>query len=204
MKISRLIEAVLFASDAPVRVEDLARLSEDLDEERVEEALAELRAEYETEDRAFGLFEIGAGYQILTRPEFAPVLESFETVPVSSRLSRPALETLAIIAYRQPVGRAEIEDIRGVGSGGVLRTLVEREMVEVVGRGEGLGRPLLYGTTGRFLEHFGFRTIEDLPRPEELSVVLAARDPEPEHEPEAEPETEPETEPVSRGEGDGG
>jgi segregation and condensation protein B len=204
MRSSRLIEAVLFASDAPVRVEDLARLSEDLDEERVEEALAELRAEYETEDRAFGLFEIGAGYQILTRPEFAPVLESFETVPVSSRLSRPALETLAIIAYRQPVGRAEIEDIRGVGSGGVLRTLVEREMVEVVGRGEGLGRPLLYGTTGRFLEHFGFRTIEDLPRPEELSVVLAARDPEPEHEPEAEPETEPETEPVSRGEGDGG
>jgi segregation and condensation protein B len=200
MRSSRLIEAVLFASDAPVRVEDLARLSEDLDEERVEEALAELRAEYETEDRAFGLFEIGAGYQILTRPEFAPVLESFETVPVSSRLSRPALETLAIIAYRQPVGRAEIEDIRGVGSGGVLRTLVEREMVEVVGRGEGLGRPLLYGTTGRFLEHFGFRTTEDLPRPEELSVVLAARDPEPENE----PETEPETEPVSRGEGDGG
>ena len=177
MRTSRLIEAVLFASDAPVRVEDLARLSDELDEERVEEALAELRTEYEAEDRAFGLFEIGAGYQILTRPEFAPVLESFETVPLSSRLSRPALETLAIIAYRQPVGRAEIEDIRGVGSGGVLRTLVEREMVEVVGRGEGLGRPLLYGTTGRFLEHFGFRTLEDLPRPEELSVVLAARDP---------------------------
>jgi segregation and condensation protein B len=200
MRSSRLIEAVLFASDAPVRVEDLARLSEELDEERVEEALAELRAEYEAEDRAFGLFEIGAGYQILTRPEFAPVLESFETVPVSSRLSRPALETLAIIAYRQPVGRAEIEDIRGVGSGGVLRTLVEREMVEVVGRGEGLGRPLLYGTTGRFLEHFGFRTIEDLPRPEELSVVLAARDPEPG----TEPETEPEAQPGIKEEGDGG
>jgi segregation and condensation protein B len=200
MRSSRLIEAVLFASDAPVRVEDLARLSEELDEERVEEALAELRAEYEAEDRAFGLFEIGAGYQILTRPEFAPVLESFETVPVSSRLSRPALETLAIIAYRQPVGRAEIEDIRGVGSGGVLRTLVEREMVEVVGRGEGLGRPLLYGTTGRFLEHFGFRTIEDLPRPEELPVVLAARDPEPG----TEPETEPEAQPGIEDEGDGG
>jgi len=178
MKASRLIEAVLFASDAPVRVEDLTRLSEDFDEERVEEALTELRMEYEAEDRAFGLYEIGAGYQILTRPEFAPVLESFETVPVSSRLSRPALETLAIIAYRQPVGRAEVEDIRGVGSGGVLRTLVEREMVEVVGRGEGLGRPLLYGTTGRFLEHFGFRSLEDLPRPDELSIVLAAREPE--------------------------
>jgi pyruvate/2-oxoglutarate dehydrogenase complex dihydrolipoamide acyltransferase (E2) component len=99
-------------------------------------------------------------------------------VPQPARLSAPALEVLAIISYRQPIGRVEIEDIRGVGSSGVLRTLTERNLVEPVARGEGLGRPLLYGTTKKFLEHFGFRSLEDLPRPDELPVVLRERRPE--------------------------
>ena len=175
MRASRVVEAVLFASQAPLTPAELARADEALDEDRVEEALAELRAEYEREERACGVYEVGGGFQLLTRPEFGGVLERFDSVPAHSRLSAPALETLAIIAYRQPVGRAEIEEIRGVGSGGVLRTLQERELVEVVARGEGLGRPLLYGTTRRFLEHFGFRSLEDLPRPEELPVVLSNR-----------------------------
>ena len=173
MRPSRMVEALLFASEAPLSAADLARADEGLDEEQVEQLIAELRQEYEREGRAFGIFEIGGGYQLLTRPEYAPVLERFDTVPVSSRLSAPALETLAIIAYRQPVGRAEIEEIRGVGAGGVLKTLQERDLVEVVARGEGLGRPLLYGTTRVFLEHFGFRSLEDLPRPDELSVILS-------------------------------
>lgn len=177
MRRSRMIEALLFASEAPLTPADLARLDETLDEEQVELLIGELKAEYEAEDRAFGIFEIAGGYQILTRPEYAPVLERYETVPLSNRLSPAALETLAIVAYRQPVGRAEIEEIRGVGAGGVLKTLLERNLVEVVGRGEGLGRPLLYGTTRFFLEHFGFRSIEDLPRSEELDVVLARRAP---------------------------
>ncbi|HET6762473.1 MAG TPA: SMC-Scp complex subunit ScpB [Longimicrobiaceae bacterium] len=176
MRVSRMVEALLFASHSPLSAADLARAEEGLDEERVEEAVAELRAEYEREQRAFGLFEVAGGYQLLTRPEYAPVLERFDTVPAASRLSAPALETLAIIAYRQPVGRAEVEEIRGVGAGGVLRTLQERDLVEVVGRGEGLGRPLLYGTTPFFLLHFGFRSLADLPRSEELPVVLAQRD----------------------------
>lgn len=176
MQPSRLIEALLFASETPLSAADLARLDEGLDEEQVEQLVAELRLEYEREGRAFGIYEIAGGYQLLTRPEFAPVLERFDTVPVSSRLSQPALETLAIIAYRQPVGRAEVEEIRGVGAGGVLKTLQERGLIEVVGRGEGLGRPLLYGTTRTFLEHFGFRSLEDLPRPDELPVILS-RDP---------------------------
>ena len=175
MRRSRMIEALLFASEAPLTPADLARLDETLDEEQVEVMIGELKAEYEAEDRAFGIFEIAGGYQILTRPEYAPVLERYETVPLSNRLSPAALETLAIVAYRQPVGRAEIEEIRGVGAGGVLKTLLERNLVEVVGRGEGLGRPLLYGTTRFFLEHFGFRSIEDLPRSEELDVVLARK-----------------------------
>lgn len=175
MRHSRMIEALLFASEAPLSAADIARVDETLDEEAVERAVAELKAEYEAEDRAFGIFEIAGGYQILTRPEHAHVLERFDTVPVNTRLSSAALETLGVIAYRQPVGRAEIEEIRGVGAGAVLKTLLERNLIEVVGRGEGLGRPLLYGTTRHFLEHFGFQSLAELPRSDELSVILAER-----------------------------
>jgi segregation and condensation protein B len=131
-----------------------------------------LNGHYEQTGRSFRAERVAGGWQLLTLQAFAPLLSRLHTDRQSTRLSQAALETLAIIAYRQPVGRAEIEEIRGVGAGAVLKTLQEREMVEVVGRGEGLGRPLLYGTTRRFLEHFGFRSLADLPRPEELPIVL--------------------------------
>ena len=177
MKATQIVEAVLFASDAPLKAEEIARADESLDEDRVEAALQELRIFYDETERGFQVEEVAEGYQILTRPEFAPYLERFDTVPRPSRLSGPALETLAIIAYRQPIGRIEVEYIRGVSSSGVIRSLQDRALVEVVGRGEGLGRPLLYGTTMRFLEHFGFSSLDDLPRPEELPVVLRDRIP---------------------------
>ncbi|MEX1183527.1 MAG: SMC-Scp complex subunit ScpB [Gemmatimonadota bacterium] len=177
MRLTQIIEALLFASDAPLSALDLARVDERLDEDTVEAVIQELRAEYESGERSFQIYEVAGGYQLLSRPEFVTVLERYDTVPQPSRLSAPALEVLAIIAYRQPLGRAEIEDIRGVGSSGVLRTLQERSLVEAVARGEGLGRPLLYGTTSKFLEHFGFRSIEDLPRPDELPIVLRERRP---------------------------
>jgi len=172
-----IVEAVLFASDAPLTADEIARADESLDEDDVEQALQFLRAEYDDAERSFQIMEVAEGWQILTRPEFAPYLERFDTVPRPSRLSGPALEALAIIAYRQPIGRVEVEYIRGVGSSGVIKTLQDRQLVEVVGRGEGLGRPLLYGTTSFFLEHFGFRSMEDLPRPDELPVVLRDRAP---------------------------
>lgn len=177
MKAVQIVEAVLFASDAPLKAEEIARADGSLDEDRVELAIQELRALYDESDRAFQIVELGDGYQIITRPEFAPYLERFDTVPRPSRLSGPALETLAIVAYRQPIGRVEIEYIRGVGSAGVIRTLQDRGLIDVVGRGEGLGRPLLYGTTRKFLEHFGFASLDDLPRPEELPVTLRERGP---------------------------
>ncbi len=177
MNAQQIVEAVLFASDAPLTADEISRADETLDEDKVEAALQALRAEYDDAHRAFEVVELAEGYQILTRPEFATYLERFDNVPRSSRLSGPALETLAIIAYRQPIGRLEVEYIRGVGASGVIRTLQERALVEVVGRAEGLGRPLLYGTTRHFLEHFGFRSLEDLPRPEELPVVLRERIP---------------------------
>ncbi len=177
MNVTQIVEAVLFASDAPLTADEIARADEMLDEDQVEEALQLLRAEYDDAGRSFEVVELAEGYQILTRPEFAPYLERFDNVPRPSRLSGPALETLAIIAYRQPIGRLEIEYIRGVSAAGVIRTLQDRRLIDVVGRAEGLGRPLLYGTTRHFLEHFGFRSLEDLPRPEELPVVLRERIP---------------------------
>ena len=156
---------------------EIARADEVLDEDRVEDALATLRAEYDNSGRAFELREVADGVQLMTRPEFAPYLERFDTVPKSSRLSGPALEALAIVAYRQPISRIEVEYVRGVNSTGVLRTLLDRELIEAVGRGEGVGRPVLYGTTSRFLEHFGFPSMEHLPRPEDLPVVLRDRAP---------------------------
>jgi segregation and condensation protein B len=175
VKTSRIVEAVLFASEAPLAPAEIARAAEGLDAAAVEAAIEELRREYEAEDRAFQIYRLGDGYQVLTRPEYAPYLERFDAVPKSGRLSQAALETLAIVAYRQPVSRVEIDEIRGVNSGPVLRTLQERGLIEVVGRAEGLGRPLLYGTTRRFLEHFGLRSLEDLPRPEDLAITLDLR-----------------------------
>lgn len=177
MNARQIVEAVLFASDAPLKADEIARADEALDEDRVEEALADLRRDYDESGRAFQIVEVAEGYQLLTRPDFAPYLERFDTVPRPSRLSGPALETLAIVAYRQPIGRIEVEYIRGVSSAGVIRSLQDRALIEVVGRGDGLGRPLLYGTTRRFLEHFGFRSLDQLPRPEELPIVLRERIP---------------------------
>lgn len=177
MNASQIVEAILFASDAPLKAEEIARADEALDEDRVEEALETLRRHYDESERAFQIVEVAEGYQLLTRPDFAPYLERFDTVPRPSRLSGPALETLAIVAYRQPIGRVEVEYIRGVSSSGVLRSLQDRALIDVVGRGEGLGRPLLYGTTARFLEHFGFSSLEELPRPDELPIVLRERIP---------------------------
>ena len=177
MNAHQIVEAVLFASDAPLTADEIARADETLDEDLVEDALQFLRAEYDDAGRSFEILQVAEGYQILTRPEFAPYLERFDNVPRPSRLSGPALETLAIIAYRQPLGRVEIEYVRGVGASGVVRSLQDRRLIDVVGRGEGLGRPLLYGTTSFFLEHFGFKSLEDLPRPEELPVVLRERIP---------------------------
>lgn len=174
MRAEQIVEATLFASQSPLTAGELARADEDLTVERVEEAIAALRSRYEEGEHAFQIYQLGDGYQVLTRPEYAPYLERFDSVPRAPVLSTAALETLAIIAYRQPIGRIEIEEIRGVDSSSVLRTLQDWELIEVVGRGEGLGRPLLYGISDRFLDHFGFTGLEDLPRPEDLPVALGS------------------------------
>ena len=174
MKPEQIVEATLFASQTPLTASELARADEGLSEQEVEAAIAALRERYEADERAFQIYQLGDGYQLLTRPEYAPYLERFDSIPRPPHLSPAALESLAIIAYRQPIGRIEIEDVRGVSATSVLRTLLDWELIEVVGRGEGLGRPLLYGTTGQFLEHFGLKSLEDLPPVDELPVALGA------------------------------
>jgi len=172
VNVEQIVEATLFASQTPLTADEVARADENLDAESVVEAIQALRDAYEESERAFQIYQLGDGYQILTRPEYAPYLERFDSVPRAPHLSPAALETLAIIAYRNPIGRIEIEEVRGVSASSVLRTLLDWELVEVVGRGEGLGRPLLYGVTRKVLEHFGLKDLSDLPAPDELPVVL--------------------------------
>ncbi len=170
--LAKLLEAALFAASRPLTLEELATLDPEVSEEAVRAALAELRAAYGDEDHGVELSELAGGWQFLTRAEFAEIIERAQFALRPRRLSPAALETLAIIAYRQPVGRLEVDEIRGVDSGAVLEKLLERGLIEVVARGEGLGRPLLYATTPQFLEILGLRELSELPRLEELQVAL--------------------------------
>jgi segregation and condensation protein B len=171
-QLSPLIEAALFAAPRPVTVEELQALDPDATLAEVRQALGQLGEHYEHDGHGVELAEIAGGFQIVSRPAYAAAIERAQLNVRSPRLSAAMLETLAVIAYRQPVGRAEIEEIRGVNASGVLRTLQERGVIEVVGRGEALGRPLLYGTTPLFLELLGLPDLADLPRADELSIAL--------------------------------
>jgi len=171
-KLSKLLEAALFASARPIPVEELSALSRDSSRAELASALDELREHYDRDGHGVELVDAGGGWQILTRPEYTEAIERAQLAARPQRLSAASLETLAIVAYRQPIGRAEIEEIRGVSVGGMLKTLHERGLIDVVGRAEGLGRPLLYGTTELFLEHFALRHLSELPRAEELAVAI--------------------------------
>ena len=177
--LAQLLEAALFAAARPVTVDELATLDPDVSDDEVKAALDALREHYDFDGHGVELVELAGGYQILTRPAFAAAIERAQLNQRQPRLTAAMLETLAVIAYRQPVGRAEIEEIRGVSASGVLRSLQERGMIEVTGRSEGLGRPLLYGTTPLFLELLGLPDLANLPRAEELSIALAPPRPEP-------------------------
>jgi segregation and condensation protein B len=178
--LAKLLEAALFASARPIATDELAALEPDASPAELQAALDELREHYDVDGHGVELVEIAGGWQVLTRAEYTEAIERAQLAARPARLSGAALETLAIIAYRQPIGRAEIEEIRGVAVGSVLKSLHERGLIDVVGRGEGLGRPLLYGTTPVFLEYFALRHLDELPRADELAIALRAARPEPE------------------------
>ncbi len=170
--LAQLLEAALFSACRPLTAEELATLDADAGAADVRVALDQLREYYDFNQHGVELVELAGGYQILTRPVYAAAIERAQFSVRAPKLTAATLETLAVIAYRQPVGRVEIEEIRGVSAGGVLRSLQERGLIEVVGRSEALGRPLLYGTTALFLELLGMRDLTDLPKAEELTIEL--------------------------------
>ena len=158
-----ILEALLFVTAEPIPVTLFLALLGAVTKQDVDQALASLAQDYEQEGRGLQLAEVAGGYRIVTKAEFAPWLKRLEKVKSPSKLSRSALESLAIIAYKQPIVRAEVEQIRGVETSGVIRTLLERKLVRIVGRKEEPGRPIMYGTTKFFLEHFGLRDLSQLP-----------------------------------------
>jgi segregation and condensation protein B len=175
-----IVEAVLFASVEPVPARKIA-LAAGFSEEDVQAAVLSLNEAYEKQGRSFRINRIAEGFQFRTLPEFADYVRSLSRQIAASRISAAGLETLAIIAYRQPITRTEIEKIRGVNVSGVLKSLIEKKLITVTGRAQVLGRPLLYGTTREFLRYFGLADLSLLPKESELQVILAGENEGSEH-----------------------
>lgn len=170
----QIIEALLFASEKPLTVEQMREVLGDVDGADIRHGIDALRASYRAANRAFTIEEVAGGFQMATDPRFGSWIRKLYREARSERLSGAALETLAIVAYRQPMTRAEIEQVRGVAVDGVLQTLLEKGVVKILGRRDAPGRPMLYGTTKEFLQYFGLNSLADLPSLEELAKPPAA------------------------------
>jgi segregation and condensation protein B len=162
-ELAAVLEALLFVSPEPVPVARLASVIGNVSKAEVEQALKALQEQLDQEGRGIQLVKLAGGYRLVTKPDYAPWLKRLDKAKAAQKLSRSALESLAIIAYKQPLVRAEVEEIRGVETSGVIRTLLERKLVRIVGRKEVPGRPIMYGTTKFFLEHFGLQDLSQLP-----------------------------------------
>ncbi|MEK6525979.1 MAG: SMC-Scp complex subunit ScpB [Nitrospirota bacterium] len=162
-ELKALLEALLFVSHEPVAVDRLVAVLGGTPKSEVRQALQHLGEDFDRQGRGLQLVEVAGGFQLATRPDYAPWIKRLDKTKWVPKLSRSALESLAIIAYKQPVVRADIEQIRGVETSSVLRTLLERKLVRMVGRKDAPGRPIMYGTTKYFLQHFGLRDLSELP-----------------------------------------
>jgi segregation and condensation protein B len=185
------IEALLFIGGGPLSVDRLRGIFEDATKEQIEAQLQALKADYDAREAGVMVAEVANGYQLATRPEQSVWVRKFKTVKVTTRLSRPALETLAIIAYKQPVTRPEIEAIRGVNIGGIVRNLMERRLVKIVGKKDVPGKPMLYGTSVEFLQYFGLKDLSSLPTLREFQELDANEDAMVEALPERDDSTDP-------------
>jgi len=166
----RIVEALILSSSEPISAARIAEIIPYCNAGQAKDLVNELNTEYVEQDRSFEIWEVAGGYQIRTRAEFSGYLQKLQKER-ALRLSQAALETLAIIAYRQPVTRAEIEDVRGVDAGATVKSLLERQLIRIAGQREVPGRPMLYGTTRRFLEVFGLERLKDLPTLRELDEL---------------------------------
>jgi segregation and condensation protein B len=192
MELKSIVEAILFSAQKPLSLKEMrdvfssaveyadrdetARSLKKVSEDQLARSLDELSKDYEEFGRSYRLACVAGAWQFVTQPEFAPWLKALVGHKLRPpRLSQPALETLSIIAYRQPLTRAEIEQVRGVAVDGVMQTLLERGLVQQVGRAEVIGRPMTYGTTALFLEYFGLRSLDDLPAADELRKIVVQK-----------------------------
>jgi segregation and condensation protein B len=171
-----VIEAILFVSDKPVTVEQFKQVLEEVSPSEIANVIKLLQDDYAQKVGGITVVEIAGGYQMLSNPSYASYIRNFYKTRTKEKLSRPSLETLAIVAYKQPVSRADIEIVRGVNSDGVMAHLLSKALVKIVGRKEVPGRPFLYGTTKEFLEYFGLKSLEDLPKLEEFPMLTATGD----------------------------
>jgi segregation and condensation protein B len=171
-EVRAVLEALIFASPQPITPREITQVMGGVSKEACQAALEEVRSEYARDGRGLQLVEVAGGYQITTRPEYNDWVRELLDPKSPTRLSIQALETLAVIAYKQPVTLPEIIELRGVKSGGVLKTLLEKRLIRITGRKEVVGRPMLYGTTKEFLLHFGLKDLSELPKIEEFAEVL--------------------------------
>ena len=176
--LTSIVEAILFSSDKPLTPEEICKAIQAtidnalLKTEDVESTINILNGQYEDSGRAFSISYIGGGYSFATKAEYHPWLKTFQHQNANRKISQSALETLAIIAYKQPVTKPEVDNLRGVDSGYIVRQLMEKNLIEVAGRYDGPGRALLYRTSSLFLAHFGINSISDLPKPREIEDIL--------------------------------
>lgn len=168
----KIIEALLFASSKPMNTKEIKKVLRNFGVREIEEMILELKREYEEAGRSFEIYEIAGGFEIATRKEFAPWICRAEVQKRAKQATQSALETLAILAYKQPLTRAEIEELRGVDVSGVVANLMEKGFIKIVGKKEIPGRPFLYATTEKFLEHFGLNALGDLPNIEEIKLLV--------------------------------
>jgi segregation and condensation protein B len=172
----QIIEALLFASDSPLSSDKIQAVLKDITLDEIERVMNSLNEKYRGEGHSFAIKKIAQGYQMYTLPDFAPWIRSLFSHNRRERLSQQSLEVLAIVAYKQPIVKSDIDRLRGVNSEGPIFTLLDRKLITIVGRKPAPGRPLLYGTTQEFLTHFGLKDLDDLPKIEELEMLLKKKE----------------------------
>ena len=175
--IRAVIEAMLFASAQPLTLEKIKEVLGNFQTPEIRKLLEELGQDYEKSNRGIRIAEVAGGFQLITPPSLAVFLKKLYKGRRVERLSRPALETLSVIAYKQPVDKLEIGSIRNVNIDGVIRSLIDKDLIRIAGRKKSPGRPFLFGTTRKFLEYFGLKSLEELPRVENFQAALATKEP---------------------------
>lgn len=169
----QLVEALVFASDVPISEKKIASIvEEELTPGQVNKIINDLNGEFLQTKRAFSIVRIAGGYQVNTRQDFSPWIKKLFKGRIRTRLSQASLESLAIIVFKQPISKVEVDDIRGVNSGGVVKNLLERNLISIAGRSDDPGKPLLYGTTKEFLQYLGINEISELPKPKEIAEIM--------------------------------